>query len=218
MPRDRVGADELHLSADISGFDRKRLRRVAAAVGRSGVEVHAHPGSARSTTRGARTRAGTPYTVFSPFHRDWLDNAAPGSSAPRRLAAAVTAPKGRMPSLRAWALEQEVVGPPDGGEPERRARSSGSLPGHGPTTRTGRTCSGRLHVAALPYLTWAASRPRERRTGSGGVRVPPFRRQLCWRTSSTRCCSTSRRTRDQVPGPLSRQDQVELPLALRGLV
>lgn len=186
MLADRVGADELHLSADVSGFDRKRLRRVAAALERSSVEIHAHPGVGAIDDLGAlRTRAGTPYTVFSPFHRAWLDEPRrPVLAAPRRLPALPSRlPKGRVPPLRALGLEQEVLEPPSGGEREGRARLSRFI-SSGLDRYADRQdalgVDGTSRLSPYLHLGCVSAREVEDRLGRGEG-AAAFRRQLCWR-------------------------------------
>ncbi len=64
-------AEAVHASADVGPFARRRLAAVKRALD---CELVLHPGVAAVDDLGAvRTQAGKPYTVFSPFHRSWLE-------------------------------------------------------------------------------------------------------------------------------------------------
>ena len=71
-----------------------------------------------------RTQGGKPYTVFSPFHRNWLEQPRRELLGdPRKLPSLPSGlRRGRIPSLSSLGLEQEVEDPLPGGE---RAGASG---------------------------------------------------------------------------------------------
>jgi deoxyribodipyrimidine photo-lyase len=183
---ERIAATEMHLTADVGPFARRRQREVAQAMGEIGVETVAHPGLFCVDSLGEiRTVGGDPYTVFSPFHRNWLGR-------PRRdvLAMARTLPPpgagggfGRLPSLRSLGLESDVAEPMPGGE--RAARQAltrflgGPVHGYadGNDVLTGESVS-RLS----PYLHFGcvSAREVEARLGASDSEQA-FRRQLCWR-------------------------------------
>jgi deoxyribodipyrimidine photo-lyase len=190
----RVGATQLHFAADVSPFARKRGDRTRAALERAGVELHSHPGLNAVDEVGAlRTRAGKPYTVFTPFHRTWEREprrdvlGAPRSlpALPSRLA------KGRVPSLRTLGLQQEVEQPPRGGEPAARERLTRFLGDDVRDYEDGRDALGSDSTSRLsPYLHFGCVSAREveqRLFDAGGAGsalgdgAEAFRRQLCWR-------------------------------------
>ncbi len=114
-----VGAMAVHLTADVSPFARRRGDRTRRALKEAGVECVGHPGLCAVDDVGAvRTQRGKPYTVFSPFHRNWLgcERRAVLMSPSRMPAASLPARKGPLPSLAALGFEQEVANPPPGGE------------------------------------------------------------------------------------------------------
>lgn len=90
-------AGRVHWTEDLTPFARRRDRQVAERLAGSDVEAVEHPGSyvADSPER-IFTKQGRPYTVFSPYHRAWLE-------APRRA-----------PAMRPDALE--MPGEIDAGE------------------------------------------------------------------------------------------------------
>src|SRR5690349_16962594 len=105
-----TGATELHFSADVTPYARSRGRAVAETLADQAVELHAHPGNYAADAPGdVRTKAGKPQTVFSPYHRAWLDDPRrEPAPAPRKLPPLPSGlRKGRIPSLAALGLEQE---------------------------------------------------------------------------------------------------------------
>ena len=67
-----LDAPTVHVSADFGPYGRRRDARVAAALARDGRELHA-TGSPYAVAPGTlSSQTGTPFQVFSPFHRAWL--------------------------------------------------------------------------------------------------------------------------------------------------
>jgi deoxyribodipyrimidine photo-lyase len=181
-----VHATEVHVSTDVGPFARRRQREVKQAIGELGAELIAHPGLfCVDALRDIRTGAGDPYTVFTPFHRNWLTQ-------PRRdvLRRPATLPPpgasrgfGRLPTLASLGLEPEATDPAPGGEnAARRALQrflDGPVAGYAEhhNTLTGESVS-RLS----PYLHFGCLSPREveDRLGRSDSELA-FRRQLCWR-------------------------------------
>jgi deoxyribodipyrimidine photo-lyase len=181
-----TGAEAVHFTLDASPFARRRQRQVTEALEREGLQAAGHPGMfVVDHLEPIRTSAGDPYTVFTPFYRNWLGQ-------PRRdvLRAARSLPDpgdraaaGRLPSLAELGLEQEVSDPARGGEQAGREALRRFLAG-----RVGRYGNGRNglngdDVSRLsPYLHFGAISPREiehrLKSGEGSE---AFRRQLCWR-------------------------------------
>ncbi len=180
-----TGASEVHLSGDPSPYEATRGRRVRTALEQAGVTGHAHPGvSVVDDVRAIRTGQGRPYTVFTPFYRNWegvtrravLD-------APRRIGLPPKTRHGRVPSLASLGLEQEVTEPARGGESAGLARLAGFLDGAAADYDSGRDQAGADASSRLsPYLRFGCLSPRavedQLPRGSG---AEAFRRQLCWR-------------------------------------
>ncbi|HEX3278078.1 MAG TPA: deoxyribodipyrimidine photo-lyase [Thermoleophilaceae bacterium] len=180
------GASELHYSADSGPFARRRIARVERALRGAGVECFAHPGlHAVDDLDSIRTQQGNPYTVFSPFHKTWLQ-------APRRevlgrprafgeLPARVR--KGRLPSLASLGLEQEVEDPLPGGETHARERLTRFLNDCLGAYTDNHDALGRDRTSRLsPYLHFGCLSPREiEERLPDGEGADAFRRQLCWR-------------------------------------
>ncbi len=181
-----TGADVVHFSADVSPFARTRDAAVKRALQAADVEVVTHPGLfALDALEPVRTGQGKPYTVFTPFYKQWLSRDRRATTgAPRSLpSTGRKASAGELPTLDDLGLTQEVADPAPGGERAARRALSRFLDGpvddyaDGHDTLTGRSIS-RLS----PYLHLGCLSPREieQRLGtSAGAEA--FRRQLCWR-------------------------------------
>jgi deoxyribodipyrimidine photo-lyase len=183
---EQAGARELHFTGDSGPFARRRIVRVRRALSAAGVECFAHPGlHAVDDLDALRTREGRPYSVFSPFHRSWLD--APRRPLLGRPRAFGTLPaplrKGRLPSLASLGLEQEVEEPLQGGETRARERLSRFLRSGVRDYGTGHDELGRDATSRLsPYLHFGCLSPREiEERLPRGEGADAFRRQLCWR-------------------------------------
>jgi deoxyribodipyrimidine photo-lyase len=171
-----VGAEAIHATADGGPFAARRDARVAGLVLHPGVGAVDEP---------LRTKAGKPYTVFTPFHRAWL---AAGRrdvlGAPDGLPALPSKlRKGRVPSLRSLGLEEEVAEPLRGGEEAGRERMARFLAdgvrdyagAHDALDRDGTSrLSAYLHFGCISARELEQRLPR-------GAGPDAFRRQLCWR-------------------------------------
>ena len=181
-----TGAEAVYLTRDVSPFARERSELAQAAFAEAGLQTRACPGLNIVDDVGeVRTQNGDPYTVFSPFWRNWV-------TVPRRevLGAPGTVElpgeveRRAIPSLADLGLEQEISDPPAGGEGPGRQRMAAWL-------RDGVESYDRTHDALQPdatsrlspYLHFGCVSPREleARLPGEGKGVGAFRRQLCWR-------------------------------------
>jgi deoxyribodipyrimidine photo-lyase len=177
-----VGAAEVHFTADAGPFARLRTE----ALGKRGVTMVAHPGLAAVDDLGElHTQSGHPSTVFSPFHRLWLEQPRRDVlGAPRRLPALpARLALGRLPSLESLGLEQEVDEPPPGGESAARERLAHFLHADVRDYAGNHDALGRDRTSRLsPYLHFGCLSAREAEERlPGGTGAEAFRRQLCWR-------------------------------------
>ena len=177
----RTGASEIHCSADIGPF--ARPRRGARAL-EPGVELCAHPGlHAVDDLDELAHAAGTPYRVFTPFHRAWLERHGGGARrAARAAAAAVGLRKGRLPSLDGARARRRSTDPPPGGEEAAASALARFLDGRRREYADTTTRSARPHLApvALPALRLRVA-ARDRGAAPARAGAEAFRRQLCWR-------------------------------------
>jgi deoxyribodipyrimidine photo-lyase len=180
-----IGAEAIHMSADVSPFARRRQREVRRALS-DRVAFHAHPGLfAVDRLDAIRTQGGGPYTVFTPFHRNWSGRprrdvrGAPRAlpSLPPGLAA------GTLPALADLGLTQECEEPARGGEQAGREVLRRFL-----ADSVRRYDDGRDRLAAdgvsrlSPYLHFGCVSPREVEDRlPEGEGAAAYRRQLCWR-------------------------------------
>ncbi len=180
-----IGAESIHLSADAGPFARRRQQEVRRALG-DDVAFHAHPGLfAVDRLDAIRTQGGDPYTVFTPFHRNWSGQprrevrGAPRAmpALPSRLAV------GRLPSLQSLGLQQECEEPAPGGEAAGRERLRRFLGDAVADYADGRDALGQDGVSRLsPYLHFGCVSPREVEDRlPDGDGAGAYRRQLCWR-------------------------------------
>jgi deoxyribodipyrimidine photo-lyase len=181
-----VDATELRFSADVTPFARARGRAVADGLADTDVELHAHPGLYVVDAPGdVRTKTGSPQTVFSPFHRAWLEaGRREPLPAPRNLPPLPDGlAKGRVPSLASLGLEREVEAPAAGGEQAARRRMRAFFDGSVRQYADDHDALGRDNTSRLsPYLRFGCVSPRELEDASPRGEGPDaFRRQLCWR-------------------------------------
>ena len=180
-----VGAGAVHLSADAGPFARRRQREVRQALG-SRVQFCVHPGLFVVDRLDAiRTRDGGPYTVFTPFERNWSTQPRREVlAAPRRLPALPSGVDvGTLPTLAELGLAQECAEPARGGEAPGREVLARFLAGPVRGYDEGRDGLAGDEVSRLsPYLHFGCVSPREAEDrlprGTGGA---AYRRQLCWR-------------------------------------
>jgi deoxyribodipyrimidine photo-lyase len=186
----QAGAEAVHLSADVGPFARRRQREVSKALG-SGAAFHVHPGLfAVDRLDAIRTQDGDPYTVFTPFHRNWA--AQPRRDvlgAPRQIPpppSQVSA--GALPTLADLGLEQECEAPALGGEGAGRERLRRFLADAVRGYDEGRDQLADDRVSRLsPYLHFGCISPREvehrlaAADGAPAGGAAAYRRQLCWR-------------------------------------
>ncbi|HEX3690040.1 MAG TPA: deoxyribodipyrimidine photo-lyase [Solirubrobacteraceae bacterium] len=180
-----MGAQAVHVSADVGPFARRRQSEVKSALG-SDIAFHVHPGLFVVDRLDAiHTQGGDPYTVFTPFARNWaaqprrdvLDAPLRLPGPPKGVAA------GTLPTLDDLGLEQECEDPAPGGETAGRERLQRFLAGAVRAYDEDRDQLAGEQVSRLsPSLHFGCVSPREvehRLPGGGGAAA--YRRQLCWR-------------------------------------
>lgn len=188
----RVAADALFWTSDISPYARHRDRKVTEALREAGVQAIPQAGNYVAEIAKLRTVSGSPYRVFSPFHRRWTE-------APRREINGAPRNLGELPAA---ARELTFGNQINRLAPRRPAPREGWLaaPGEsagrksldrwlaaGVTEYPDRqNClSGRKSTSILsPYLRWGCISPAEaeqlalEREGAG---TAAWVRQICWR-------------------------------------
>lgn len=182
----RTGASEVHFTRDVTPYARSRGNAVRAALDGLGAAQIPHPGLCVIDDAGApRTRAGTPYAMFSPFYHAW-------DGAPRRAVLPVPDRLPPLPDLDTPALPSlNELGFADEGP--QRALPGGERAG---AKRLAWFLSGPVHDYARDrdrldidgtsklsaYLHFGCLSPRAVEAAlpySHGADA--LRRQLCWR-------------------------------------
>ncbi|MGH2869434.1 MAG: deoxyribodipyrimidine photo-lyase, partial [Solirubrobacteraceae bacterium] len=157
--------ESVHYTSDVSPFARARESDVRAALEEAGVAAVAHPGMfAVDHLEPIRTGAGDPYTVFTPFYRNWRQQPRrPVLGAPRGLEPPGTeVAAGRLPQLADLGLEQECSDPAPGGEQAGREALRRFLAGAVHHYADGRDALTGENVSRLsPYLHFGCLSPRE---------------------------------------------------------
>jgi len=183
---EEAGAEAIHCTREVSPFSRERGRLCRKTFEPAGIEAVDHPGLfAVDQLREIRTQQGKPYTVFSPFYKNWLTVPRRDvSEAPRELPPLPSKlAKGGLPSLESLGLAQEVTEPAKGGEPEAHRTLDRFLDGPVREYTEIHDALGKDRTSRLsPYLHFGCITPRqieERLPRGKGPEA--FRRQLCWR-------------------------------------
>jgi len=180
-----VGATELHFSRDLTPYARERGELVRAALEGKGVELIAHDGTDTVDVRPIATQKGKPYTVFTPFFRNWVQ--VPRREIlppPKRASQPAGVPKpAPIPTLAKLKLEQTLADPPAGGEREAHRLFERFL-SEGVSLYTeihdalGQDLTSRLS----PHLHFGTISPRQIEDAlPSGEGPEAYRRQLCWR-------------------------------------
>lgn len=180
-------ATHVHWTRDVSPWSLWRDRRVETSLADAGIGHTAHPGAYVVDDPGSILSAkGTPYTVYSPFYKTWLEVERRELEDPPD---AITTPggidPGELPSLEELGFEGKAAGTAfEAGETAAReaARSylNVGLSGYAESRNSPSGGSSRLS----PYIRWGCLSPLELEIKLGlrdgeGPRV--FRRELAWR-------------------------------------
>jgi deoxyribodipyrimidine photo-lyase len=177
-----VGAGEIHIAADYSRYAVAREKRLREALGdHELITHHSHvvvpPGE-------VRTGAGDAFSVFSPYHRKWLE---------RPLRRVLPAPEkirvpdiaaGELPTARALCPGETSPDLIPGGETEARQRAKRWLDSNVADYDEDHDALARDNTSRLsPYLHFGCISPVEivARADRCKAGVDAFIRQLCWR-------------------------------------
>jgi deoxyribodipyrimidine photo-lyase len=178
-----AGADAVYVTRDASPYGRSRDREVAAALARHGIGLHEEPGQYVHAPDGVAKADGTPFRVFTPYHRTW-------AALPRRdpLPAPVRIPgppgtrRDDIPDLGPPSADPALIPAP--GEPAARDRLCRWLDGgletyHGTRNRLDLEGTSRLSqdlrfgLLSVTEVASLADRP--------GEGPQAFVRELAWR-------------------------------------
>ena len=184
-----AGAQAVLWASDVAPYARARDARVTEALRDAGVQALPQGGTYVVDVSKPRTQAGTPFTVFSPFHRHWRGlerrtvHRAPAQLPP--LPSGLR--RGALPALHALALAGTDVPQPvcEPGEPAARAALARWLDGSVDRYAERHNALGTEGTSGLsPYLRWgclSAAECEQRAARRGGEGAQAWVRQLCWR-------------------------------------
>jgi len=177
-------------TSDVAPYARARDRRVTAALSDAGVRARPCGGAYVVDVSKPRSNAGKPFTVFSPFHRRWLDlERRTIHRPPAELPALPSAlRKGRLPSLDALGLDGPKLDEPfcEPGEPAARRALVRWLDGGVKRYADTHDLVADVHGTSglSPYLRWgciSAAECEQRAARRDGTGPSAWIRQLCWR-------------------------------------
>ncbi len=180
-----AGAERIHLGEDVSGFARRRERRLERAARERGIAVETFQG-VTVVPPGDLSPGGSggPYRVFTPYWRRW--RVAPRRvllGAPASIPSLGTLDEGVLPAVRDLTRGTVVSGLPRGGESEGRARLARWLRdglADYEARRDDLALDGTSGLSSYLHLGSLSPLEVEHRAGPepGGE---AFVRQLCWR-------------------------------------
>ncbi|TVR32892.1 MAG: deoxyribodipyrimidine photo-lyase [Nitriliruptor sp.] len=183
-----VAADELHLSADVSGFATRREGAIRRLAGDLQMDVHRHPGVTLVEPGAVTPASSDHFRVFTPYWRKWVehDHRTP-EPAPANVPMgdlATTLDRGTIPPLHALVDGDPASELAPAGETAARERLDAWFDGAIGDYEDGRNTmaidgtsrlSAHLHFGTLSAAE-VASRVDRRRGGH-----ETFLQELCWR-------------------------------------
>jgi deoxyribodipyrimidine photo-lyase len=177
-------ADGIYLSDDVSGYARRRWRRLAEECTRGRIALRAFPGVTAVPGGELLPAGGDHYRIFTPYWRAWrgAERRAP-LRAPRRLSLPAELDRAPGPDLRRLSGAADAGRLPDGGETAGRAELERWLRrGRQAYERRAELLAADATSRLSPYLHFGCLSATElldrARKRWGGEAVA---RQLCWR-------------------------------------
>ena len=175
-----TGATEVHMSADVSAYARRREARLRDA----GLTVDTHPGVTVVPPDELTASGGGNYKVFTPYWRAW--SAEPWRSpvpAPRTLRLPTGVRPGRIPAATTLCPGERSPALPRGGEEQGRRRMTSWLRASLPHYERNHDDLGADDTSRLsPWLHFGCLSPLElAQAAAGRAGGEAFVRQLCWR-------------------------------------
>ena len=181
-----VGAGDVHFTADVSPWSRRRDQAVIDALAQDGIRAHAEPGGCVVDDPSLiRTGQGKPYTVFTPFSRAWEgERRREPAPTPRALTMPSDLKTGRLPALADLGVADEPDLPFEPGEKAARKLVAAFLrdPVKDYKDRHDRAAGGSSRLS--PYMRWGCYSPLELEAKASehrGAGPAAFVRQLAWR-------------------------------------
>jgi deoxyribodipyrimidine photo-lyase len=179
-----VGAEQLFVADDASGYAQKRLRRLDDACHAERIGLRVTPGVTVVPLLSLETSSGAHYSIFTPFYRAWSRAPRrPVEHAPRRLAMSANVRRGRLLALGRIApgrLSPDLL---PGGETAGRMRLTAWLGSGLAGYEVGHDDLVEDATSRLsPYLHFGCISPLEAAHRAGDAAgAAAFLRQLAWR-------------------------------------
>ncbi len=181
-------ADAIHLSRDVSGYARGRMRALGAACRTAGVRLELGPGPTVIEAGAITPGGGDHYQVFTPYYRRWSE-AEPRAVAPTPGRIAIPdgldlGPRPELAELVDGARAPDVM---RGGASEAQRRLDAWLDGTPTSGLDGYDArhddlAGDATSRLSPYLHFGCVSALEvAQAVAGHAGAEPFLRQLCWR-------------------------------------
>jgi deoxyribodipyrimidine photo-lyase len=178
-----TGAHEIHLSKDYSRYAAGREARLRQAM--ADRYVHTHHSLVVAPPCDITTGNGEPFSVFTPYHRRWLQHHVRDlSPTPRRITIPNTLSHGRPPTKDEICPGGTSPDLMTGGETEARKRAKRWYDGGVAHYEDDHDVLARDNTSRLsPYLHFGCISPVElvRRADRRTKGTDAFIRQLCWR-------------------------------------
>lgn len=181
---DEAGADQVHLSADWSGYAQRRRRRLADRLSESGRGLRVHADTIAVFPPGAITPSDKDhFAVFTPYFRRWECEGMRVVLSPPRRIRSKRVRKGRLPAAEDICTGDRAAHFPEPGEGAGRRRIDGWL-----ASLVQRYADDNDNLAGddtsriSPYLHFGCLSPVEVAAGAGSSPgAQAFVRQIAWR-------------------------------------
>jgi deoxyribodipyrimidine photo-lyase len=175
-----TGAGAIHLAADVSGYARRRERRLAAGCEHHRIGLELHPGVTIVEPGAVRPGGGgEAYKVFTPYHRAWSATTwRKPAPAPERITLPDGLTAGDLPALPAGESPHAVQGGESAGRRRLSTWSQQDLDGYADAHDD---MAGDATSRLSPYLRWGCLSPLAVAEAARARDADAFVRQLCWR-------------------------------------
>lgn len=183
----------IHFQADPDPFGKSQEQAVREMCAEIGIECHVRAGIAMHGPDDALTQGGTPYRVFTPFCRNWMDLPKPSPDASKIHFVPPPALKSlALPTVRSWGLEKPSAELLPGGEAAAKKRlviaiaqkitryeARRDLPAADGTSRLSQDLRWGLLSIRTVFAEAMAARPTADAAGKKGIDT--FLKELAWR-------------------------------------
>jgi deoxyribodipyrimidine photo-lyase len=183
----------IHFQADPDPFGKSQEQAVGEMCAELGIPCHAHAGVAMHGPHEVLTQGGTPYRVFTPFCRNWMDRPKPSPEI-SKIHFIPTPPLRSLalPTVQSWGLEKPFATLLTGGEAAAKNRLATAiaekithydarrdLPAADGTSRLSQDLRWGLLSIRTVFAAAMTARSKANTTGKKGIDT--FLKELAWR-------------------------------------